>query len=345
MGAELRRDPPAQRGAAARHPGEERAWRARSSRSVRPEGRRFLCHLHGRAEGRDGFLPDAARRAAEDRRHQGLESSRATGRAAPGARRGRVLRVRIPAGLQGRDPGDRRRRPGRTRAARPRLLPEGRRPDEGPARALSGPRGEDAGPGGSAGGFRPQAGEDRHDHRDGARPGLDGQGRAPRPEQDLPPTRAHRSDEAGAPLRVELVLHGAGHAGRAGHQRAGAWLLQRHGQAGGAEGQDRGREDLPALEGHRGRGAHARQAVRGGALPPDEGAHRGEGHSSPLEALRADDRPCPGRSAGPQLRHHHHRRRRQEDRQGHDRGHRDRLRPQPRAGRVDGRRRARCLQG
>ncbi|TMA44141.1 MAG: hypothetical protein E6J82_05300, partial [Deltaproteobacteria bacterium] len=81
----------------------------------------------------------------EQRRHSRREGPRAAGGLSAGARRPRPFRLRVPAGLQGRDRGDRRRRPGWPRTAGPRLLSEGRCAHEGATHALPGPRRQDAG--------------------------------------------------------------------------------------------------------------------------------------------------------------------------------------------------------
>src|SRR3954469_10706985 len=264
---------------------------------------------------------------------------------APGARRSRPLWLRIAAGLQGRLAGDRRRRSGRARTSRSRLLPEGRSALEGPARALPGSRCEDAGPRFRRRSRRKEAGADGDADRDRAGEGVDGQGGAARPGQDLPPAGARRPEEGRTAFPLGRLLRRVGSALRAADQRARPRVLLRHGQAPRGEGQARRREDLPALEGGGSVCEHAREGLRRGALPHSQGADRRESDPSTLEALRADDRPRAGRGPGPLVRHHHHRRRGQEDGEGPHPGDRGRVRAQPRGGGVDGRRRARRQQG
>src|SRR5229473_3052961 len=87
------RDLPAQRGAAAPDPGEERQGRARSGRPVREQGGRLLRNLHGRAQGGDGLVRRAAGRSAKDRRGARRQGAREGGRAAASDRRARDLRA------------------------------------------------------------------------------------------------------------------------------------------------------------------------------------------------------------------------------------------------------------
>jgi len=85
-----------------------------------------------------------AGRAREDRRNHRRERAGAGSGASASARRRRLLRIRIAAGLQGRDESDRRRRPGWTRAADRDYYLKDDAKDEGVARAVREPRGGDA---------------------------------------------------------------------------------------------------------------------------------------------------------------------------------------------------------
>ena len=173
-------DPAAQRGRAAPDPGEEREGGARPRRPVREEGRRFLCNLHGRAQGGDCLVRGVAGRAGQDRCRRGRPVAGQGGRAPASHRGAHVVWIRIAAGFQGRQAGHRRRRPGWVGPAGPRLLPEGRRAHARAARALSRPHREDAGARGRHRGGGEETGQDRDGDRDGDRKGVDGQGGAAR---------------------------------------------------------------------------------------------------------------------------------------------------------------------
>ena len=169
------------------------------------EGLRLLRDRHGRRGTREGRRRAARAVLRDDREAEdGRRPARRPRRAAP---RGRERGLRLPrrAGRAELHALHRDLQPGRPRAPRPRLLPEGRREVEGPPRGVPRARREGArarrrraGDGEGRGGRRPR-------DRDEAREGLDHARREPRPAEDLQQEDARGPERRGSRLRLREV--------------------------------------------------------------------------------------------------------------------------------------------
>ena len=259
------------------------------------EDRRFLSEFPRRGT-RRGAGPDAARRAArrdrrarDEDRHGALLCPRVQDE--PHESRRRVRR----RGCRRADPRDPVSVPGRSRHARPRLLPERRAAPSsipGPVPRVPDHGAEDGRPGltRSRGPGHLHAGAP---HRAGA---LD-QCREPRRGEDLQQGRRGRSAQAVPGLRLGGIHDGAGCVGGAGRGRQPAELFQ--GVRG--DGQRVARGPLEALsEGvpHQRLRSVSEQGLRGRRVRVLwQDAPRGEGTPAPMEAGREHDQRQHGRDA------------------------------------------------
>ena len=206
------------------HPRERReAWRFDITQHRRrhiagtEEGRRLLRQLHGGNRDRvEGNRPARARPHAcrGDQDHERHPGSRR-----PHAHRWheRVLRIRLRARLQGRDPVHADLRPGRTRSSGSRLLLQGRRELGQAAAAVRGARLEDAAAWRRRRGGGRGRGQGGHANRDGPGQKRPGPRRAAQPDEHLPQDGTRRREAADAEFQHVAVPRAR--RGTAGRQR------------------------------------------------------------------------------------------------------------------------------